>query len=642
GQTKKSVTLSFYSAASSTGSIIGPLLFKSSDAPKYELGLKITLGIYIGIFWAVIVQVVNLVLLNRAQEKRRVAHEKPAKLHDHSMEEKYVDITENNEHYLGNFAFADLTDKQNNEFVQEGKTDAGYAAEANVEAATGEAGASNAELETRLKRLEQLRNHYGVRIIQQFLATYYLSKLSTWDGPDDPDDPYNWASWRKVTTGIIFSFGQLVTLMTASMIAAALGDISADLGIDAATAQIFFATYFLGLAFGPFLSAAFAEVYGRKWVWVAGNIWYILWNGISPVGNSKDLMIVSRLMTGFGASAGVTLTGPTMADMYGKKERGKAVAIASLLPYLGPALGPIIGGIVTQMIAWQWIFWIMCAFNGLTTLIGVLCIRESYTPVLLLRKARIHQTAAGVDIEAPSLKSSLNRLGVGLWRPFRLLLRRPVVQIIDLILALDFAIYTLLLGTFANLFLTKYGQSESTSSLHYIAIAIGATSAAQIGGRLMDWSYRRMTARNGGGMGKPEFRVPYLVPAVIITALGLFLYGWTAHYVVAWPAVDVGAAIFTLRSFMTSQMFYAYQLDEFVEHAASANAATRVLSYSLGFAFPIFGPDLYDRLGYGWGNSMLAFLWVVVCFPMPTIFWLWGDKLRAMGRGSKEGQVDSA
>lgn len=331
-----------------------------------------------------------------------------------------------------------------------------------------------------------------------------------------------------------------------------------------------------------------------------------------------------------------------MADMYGKKDRGKAVAISSLLPYLGPALGPIIGGIVTQMIAWQWIFWIMCAFNGLTTLIGVLCIRESYTPVLLLRKARRHRKAAGTNIEAPSLTASLKILGSSLWRPLRLLLRRPVIQIIGLILALDFAIYTLLLGTFADLYITKDGQSESISSLHYIAIAIGATSAAQVGGRLMDWSYRRTTARYGGGAGKPEFRVPYLVPGVIITPLGLILYGWAAQNVIAWPAVDIGAAVFTLGSFMASQMLTAYQLDEFVEHAASAAAATRVLMYSLGFAFPIFAPDLYDRLGYGWGNSMLAFLWVVFCFPLPVVLWFWGDRLRAMGRRSKEGQVDSA
>jgi hypothetical protein len=117
GQTKKSITLSLYSAASSIGSSIGPLLFKSSDAPQYDTALKITLGVYIAMFWAVIIQVVNLVLLNRGQEKKRVTREKPARLHDHSIEEKYVDIAENNVHYLGNFAFADLTDRQNDEFV---------------------------------------------------------------------------------------------------------------------------------------------------------------------------------------------------------------------------------------------------------------------------------------------------------------------------------------------------------------------------------------------------------------------------------------------------------------------------------------------------------------------------------------------
>lgn len=117
GQMKTSVTLSVYSAGSSIGNVVGPWMFSSTDAPRYETALKITLGIYIGIFWAVIIQVVNLVLLNRAQEKKRVSHEKPAKIHDHSIEEKYVDIAENNEYYIGNFAFADLTDKQNNEFV---------------------------------------------------------------------------------------------------------------------------------------------------------------------------------------------------------------------------------------------------------------------------------------------------------------------------------------------------------------------------------------------------------------------------------------------------------------------------------------------------------------------------------------------
>lgn len=95
--------------------------------------------------------------------------------------------------------------------------------------------------------------------------------------------------------------------MTASIISAALNDIAADLRITMSSAQMVFSTYFLGLGFGPFIIAAFSEMHGRKWVWVAGNTWYIVWNAISPVGKSMNMMVVSRLMAGLGACAGVTV-----------------------------------------------------------------------------------------------------------------------------------------------------------------------------------------------------------------------------------------------------------------------------------------------------------------------------------------------
>jgi MFS family permease len=89
------------------------------------------------------------------------------------------------------------------------------------------------------------------------------------------------------------------------MIAAALRDIERDLSIDESTGQIIFSTYFLGLGLGPFVLAAWAEMNGRKQVWLFANAWYILWNTLCPLGHSKSLMIAGRLMTGFGASAGV-------------------------------------------------------------------------------------------------------------------------------------------------------------------------------------------------------------------------------------------------------------------------------------------------------------------------------------------------
>lgn len=117
GGTKKSVMMSLYNAASSAGNIIGPLLFNEADAPAYLPALRSTLGVFCAMLVSVLLQVINLVALNKSQAENRVANGKPAVIHDHSMEEEYVDIHADNEGEIGDQAFTDLTDQENDEFI---------------------------------------------------------------------------------------------------------------------------------------------------------------------------------------------------------------------------------------------------------------------------------------------------------------------------------------------------------------------------------------------------------------------------------------------------------------------------------------------------------------------------------------------
>ncbi|GKT82406.1 major facilitator superfamily transporter [Colletotrichum tofieldiae] len=73
-----------------------------------------------------------------------------------------------------------------------------------------------------------------------------------------------------------------------------------------------------------------------------------------------------------------------MADMYRKEDRGKSLAIATFVPYLGPALGPIVGGAITQKLGWPWLFWMLSIFNAFIWAIGLVFVRESYAPVFRL------------------------------------------------------------------------------------------------------------------------------------------------------------------------------------------------------------------------------------------------------------------
>ncbi|KAI0974674.1 major facilitator superfamily domain-containing protein [Xylaria arbuscula] len=139
GATKRSAILSVYNAASSTGNIIGPIIFNSKDAPNYFPGLRVLLGFFVATGACAVLQAVNLAFLNKMQERRRVQNGKPAKIKDTSMSDTYQDLAADESsdgvdgasgdaavaeqgaagqsNRIGQNAFTDMTDRENDEFV---------------------------------------------------------------------------------------------------------------------------------------------------------------------------------------------------------------------------------------------------------------------------------------------------------------------------------------------------------------------------------------------------------------------------------------------------------------------------------------------------------------------------------------------
>lgn len=70
-------------------------------------------------------------------------------------------------------------------------------------------------------------------------------------------------------------------------------------------------------------------------------------------------------------------------------------------------------------------------------------------------------------------------------------------------------------------------------------------------------------------------------------------------------------------------------------HAASAISASVIRRIILGAVLPLAGQGLYDALGYGWRNSVLAFISIAVA-PIPLVLILYGPQLRQMDRHLKD------
>lgn len=319
--------------------------------------------------------------------------------------------------------------------------------------------------------------------------------------------------------------------------------------------------------------------------------------------------------------------------MYGPEERGKSLAIATFAPYLGTAVGPIIGGIMAEHTHWQWLFWTLSIFDACLVVAALFMLHETYAPVLQYRQlcsttpSNIKRTGR----EYTAMDRFHKRPVLNLKRPVQVLLRRPVAQVLAFLLGLNFGTYCITLSTFATLWIETYHQSALISSLHYISIAAGATIAAQVGGRLTDYIWRRSSAR-AKNEPTPEVRVPMMVVGAFLMPVGMLWYGWAVEERGSWVLVDFGVGIFSIGSFVWAQAGFAYLLDEFTDHAASANAACRVLSNILGFAFPIFAPQLYRSLGYGRGNSLLAGLVILLGWPTTLALGKFGAGLRSIGK----------
>ncbi|KAI1326257.1 MFS general substrate transporter [Xylariaceae sp. FL0255] len=137
GDTKRKVTNAILFLGASTGNVVGPLLYSQTDAPGYRRGLVSNLALFIVIIFLVGLTSLYVMVLNKRHAKKRVELGKSATIIDTSLDSsEEVDakrqaranaglgtaegegvVAELELEALGERAFEDLTDMENDEFV---------------------------------------------------------------------------------------------------------------------------------------------------------------------------------------------------------------------------------------------------------------------------------------------------------------------------------------------------------------------------------------------------------------------------------------------------------------------------------------------------------------------------------------------
>ncbi|EMD32337.1 hypothetical protein CERSUDRAFT_161702 [Gelatoporia subvermispora B] len=466
-----------------------------------------------------------------------------------------------------------------------------------------------------------------------------------WDGPDDAQNPKNWRKNEKWGATLIISAFTFISPVSSSMTAPATGQVAQQFGItNNVVGALITSVFICAYAFGPLMLGPLSEIFGRSRVLQLANLWYLAWNIGCGFAQNTGQLIAFRFLAGLGGSAPLSIGGGVLGDLWRPEERGQAIALYSLAPLLGPVIGPAAASWVAQRSTWRWCFWSTGIVDGFVQVLGLLFLKETFAPVLLERKAgRIRQS---MDLETGGYRAVRtpydnadrewrNILKKSLTRPFALFIREPIVQVLGLYMAFAYGLLYLFLTSLPDIFTGVYGEEIGIAGLNYFALGIGLTGASQINAYLLDRIYHYFSKKNGD-TGKPEYRLPSMVPGTIFLPVGLFLTGWTSRASIHWIVPDIGIALVGAGMILIFQSIQIYVIDAFTLHAASALAAVAFLRSLAGFGFPLFAPAMYSALGYGKADSILGAVAVVAGCPAPWLLWVYGERIRHASRYARK------
>jgi MFS family permease len=134
---------------------------------------------------------------------------------------------------------------------------------------------------------------------------------------------------------------------------------------------------------------------------------------------------------------------------------------------------------------------------------------------------------------------------------------------------------------------------------------------------------------------QPEDRLPTLVPGAIFIPVGLFWYGWALQAHAFWLVPLLGMGVFGAGIIATFVPIQVYLIDAFPGHVASALAGLAMMRSVVGATLPVAGGRMYDALGYGWGNTLLGFV-ALVLTPIPLLLVRYGERMRTGWSKQKE------
>jgi EmrB/QacA subfamily drug resistance transporter len=181
---------------------------------------------------------------------------------------------------------------------------------------------------------------------------------------------------RKLLALVLLCTVQFMVVLDVAIVNVALPSIQTDLGFSQENLQWVISAY--ALLFGGFLllGGRAADLLGRRRVFLVGIVVFTVASLLSGLAWSDGALIGSRALQGLGSAIISPAALSILTTMFAEgSERNKALGAWGAIGAFGAVAGVLLGGVLTDLLSWEWIFYVNVP-------VGIAAF--ALTPVLLL------------------------------------------------------------------------------------------------------------------------------------------------------------------------------------------------------------------------------------------------------------------
>jgi EmrB/QacA subfamily drug resistance transporter len=171
---------------------------------------------------------------------------------------------------------------------------------------------------------------------------------------------------------------QFVVVLDIAIVNVALPSIQVDLGFSQENLQWVISAY--ALVFGGFLllGGRLADILGRRGIFMAGLVIFSVGSLLCGLAWSDESLIGARALQGLGAA---TITPSALSILTTTftegRERNIALGAWGAVGGFGAAAGVLMGGILTDLLSWEWIFFVNVPVGVVALALAPVLLRES-------------------------------------------------------------------------------------------------------------------------------------------------------------------------------------------------------------------------------------------------------------------------